>query len=465
MINTPLCIIGGGPAGIAAACEAARFGLQSVILEETDNIGGKVLDHVTKNNPDSNAYRVSKRIKSELKSYKDLITIFTKTRVWNIDSNYLVSISNASEIKDNSQKITGTIAAEKIIIAQGAMERVLPCPGWTLPGFMTLGAANTFASRGVIPGKRMLIAGSGPLLILLAANLLNKGVDITAIVQTSSYRDISKQALALFYGTFPHKSWIAFKTAINIIKSRVQLINSSFVTGFNDQGTVSLSSINPKTGEINTNVQQIFQVDALACSYGLIPNIDIARLAGCWSWYDKKRGYWRIGVNEHCETSLPGIFAAGDCEIVRGYNAAETHGRLAAISVLDQFQLIKHEVAEKKKQLLNKNMVKHNILSKALDSLSRPRFEFNKLSIPPDICICRCEEVTFAEIQDAHSKGATDLNDIKRRTRAGMGHCQGRFCGLGLNQVLNGLDKDHSCSELFTPRSPVRPVTFEDIAR
>ncbi|MCB2215758.1 MAG: FAD-dependent oxidoreductase [Desulfobulbaceae bacterium] len=465
MLNTPLCIIGGGPAGVAAACEAAKFGLKSVIVEETDNIGGKVLDHVTKHNPDSNAYKVSKRIKNELKSYENLITIFTKSKVWNIESNYLVSISNASKIKDKSQKIPDIIAAEKIIIAQGALERVYPCPGWTLPGFMTLGAANTFVSKGVIPGKRMLIAGSGPLLILLAANLLYAGVEIAAIVQTSSFRDIFKQTFALFYGTFPHKSPFAFKTAINIIKSRVKIINSSFVTGFDDEGTVSLSLIDSKTGKINTNAQQIFQVDALACSYGLIPNIDIARLAGCWSWYDSKRGYWRIGVNEHSETSLPGIFAAGDCEIVRGYDAAETHGRLAAISVLDQFQLLKPEVAEKKKQFLKKNMVKHNILSKALDSLSRPKFEFDKLSIPSDTCICRCEEVTFAEIQDALSKGGADINDIKRRTRAGMGHCQGRFCGQSLDLVLKGMDKSYNSKELFTPRSPIRPVSFEDIAR
>ena len=464
MINTPLCIIGGGPAGIAAACEAARFGLKSVIVEETDKIGGKVLDQVTKNFPDSNAYQVSKRIKAELKSYENLITILTKSRVWNIDSNHVVSTGNMSGIKNDSQNNSSTIAAEKIIIAQGAMERVLPCPGWTLPGFMTLGAANTFVGRGVLPGKRMLIAGSGPLLLLLTANLLNAGTDIAAIVQMSSFRDISKQALALFYGTFPHKSWFALKTAMHIKKSPVQLIKNSFVAGFNDQGIVSLGSIDPRTGQINSNAEQNFQVDALACSYGLMPNIDMARLAGCWTWYDNKRGYWRIGINEHCETSLSGIFAAGDCVLVRGYKAAEIQGRLATISVLDQLKLIKSEVAEQKKHQLQKSMVKHNVLSKALDSLSRPKFEFIK-SLPADTCICRCEEVTITELQDAHAKGATDINDIKRRTRAGMGHCQGRFCGQWLNEVLNGLNKDNNSNELFTPRSPVLPVTFEDIAR
>ena len=150
--------------------------------------------------------------------------------------------------------------------------------------------------------------------------------------------------------------------------------------------------------------------------------------------------------------------------LVRGYSAAEIQGRLAAISVLDQLTLIKSELAEKKKHQLQKNMVKFNFLSKALDSLSRPKFEFIK-SLPTDTCICRCEEVTIAELQDAHAKGATDINDIKRRTRAGMGHCQGRFCGQWLNEVLNGLNKDNNSNELFTPRSPVLPVTFEDIAR
>ena len=467
MNTTPLIIIGGGPAGVAAACEAAKAGVKCVLVEETDRIGGKVLHHVGPGSTDGEAERAARQLRADLEKFKDEITILFNTRVWSVDADRTVSLGRARLSKTGAASSPAHLLADCVIIAGGALERVVPFPGWTLPGVMTLGAANTLVNHGVLPGRRMLIAGSGPLLLLLAANLLKAGVELAGVVQLTTANDALQYARPLVRGAFPYKLLIALKAAARMVKASVPLINGAMVVsgaGGKRIQTVSIAAIDNQTGRVGMHSKRQFEVDALACSYGLIPNTDISRVAGCWHLYDDQRGYWRTRLTAGNETSVPGVFMAGDCSSVRGYAAARLDGQLAAVGALAQLGVLAPAETEKRRQGIKRALRIYNAFGKALDIISRPHPAILE-TLPDETCICRCEEVTLADIRAAHAYGAVDINDIKRRTRLGMGHCQGRFCGQVISEIFAQLEGQAGYRDNFTARIPVRPVTFEDMAR
>ena len=469
MNTTPLTIIGGGPAGVAAACEAVKAGVKCVIVEETDRVGGKVLHHAGRGATDGEAYRAARQMRTELDRFKASITMLFNTRVWSVDTDRTVSLGRARLLKtgEDGAPPVSHLFADRVIIAGGALERVMPFPGWTLPGVMTLGAANTLVNHGVRPGKRMLVAGSGPLLLLLAANLLKAGVEVAGVVQLSTVADAFQHARSLVRGAFPDKLLIALKAAVRMLRASVPLINGSMIVdaaGEERLHTVRIAAMNNQTGKLDLNCRRRFQVDALACSYGLIPNTDISRAAGCWHLYDDQRGYWRARVTAGNESSVPGIFVAGDCLKVRGYAAATLDGRLAAVEALAQLGAIPPAEAKNRRQGIIRALRPYNAFGKALDIISRPHPAILN-TLPDETIVCRCEEVTLADIRAAHAYGAVDINDIKRRTRSGMGHCQGRFCGQVISEIFAQLEERAGYRDNFTPRIPVRPVTFEDMAQ
>ncbi len=472
MNKAALTIIGGGPAGVSAACEAAKFGVSSVLVEETDRIGGKVLHHFGTRSVDVEANRTAKRLQTDLDKFGSKISVLRNMRAWNVDSNGVVSLSHTrnpklSKEKNEAFEEGACLFSDTVIIAKGALERILPFPGWTLPGIMTLGAANTFVNHKVFPGKRMIVAGSGPLVFLLAANLLKAGITLAAVVHLSSLHDILRHVVPLVRGALPYKPLIGLQAAVRMIKSSVPLLNGYVVlkaSGTNSVQKVSAALMDSKTGRIDTNSRREFEVDSLACSYGLIPNTDISRVSGCYHYYDVQRGYWRVKVNDFCETSVPGLFAAGDCVLVRGYAAAVLEGRLAAVGALTHLGVISREEKEKQKRYIHHALCRYNAFGKAIDKISCPHLPI-LANLGDETCICRCEEISLGDIRSAHANGAVDINDVKRRTRLGMGHCQGRFCGQVINEVLNQLKGQIGVREAFTPRMPTHPVSFKDLAQ
>ena len=163
------------------------------------------------------------------------------------------------------------------------------------------------------------------------------------------------------------------------------------------------------------------------------------------------------------ETTVPGIFVAGDGSQVKGYEAAVNEGKLAGVEAAHQLGQVAQKDANQWIGSLEKKLKKMAAFGKILDRLSTP--EPGLLEIVPDTTtVCRCEEVTLGEIKKAVGDGAASINDIKRRTRLGMGHCQGRFCGQVINELLSLLNKETRTRESFTPRIPVRPVPFKVLA-
>ena len=466
MKDFDLVIIGAGPAGISAAIEAADRGASVALIDENPVLGGKVFGHMHYHLKDAIPDKIEKKIGSQLlqrlDSVMDSVSVFLETEVWNILDQWIVALHQ----KGTSGEQVRSIKARKLIISIGAFERIVPFPGWTLPGVFSVGGLNTLAKKGIVPGEKILIAGSGPLQLVLAHHLINAGARITGIVNAVSLQNVATRGLQLFLNVNGSVLKSGFSYLFNIKKHRIPTYFSHVISracGANQVERAEIVRVDRTSRPIKGTEKKIV-ADCIAYGYGLIPCSEITRLCGCDHIFDEQLGYWRVQLSERMETSKPGIFAAGDCRIVKGYSAAIEEGKIAAVEACGQLGYTSRKTADSALRTSLKKLKRFKEFARAMETLSRPGPGLLDI-ITDDTVVCRCEEVTMKDIRSAVTEGAGDVNDIKRRTRLGMGHCQGRFCGQVINELIWKLAGMPRKREVFTPRIPIKPVPFGVLAR
>jgi thioredoxin reductase/bacterioferritin-associated ferredoxin len=456
-----IVIIGGGPAGISAAVEAARRDVSVVVIDETRGLGGKVLKSgeggLKIRDTDALETEIGSRLLREFEAVAHKIDLYLNTEVWNIDDQKVVELYTLGE----SANATKRIHAQKLIIAAGAQERSIPFPGWTLPGVFTVGGLNTLVKRGVLPGKRFLVAGSGPLLLVLARNLIHAGAHLSAVVEAVSLKELAVRS----YQMASSAGWVRWRQAIaylaRLLANKVPVYRSHVVMralGRDEVAKAVIAQVDKDWRPIEGTQKEI-QVDTVAVGYGLAPAIELTRLCGCRHHWNDRLGYWQAERSTHMETTVPGVFVAGDSSQIKGYEAAIDEGRTAGIAACAQLGKLSFDQADQLIRSLRNKLKRATRFAEALDAISAPRPGILD-SIPDDTIICRCEDVTVGNIRTAVGYGARGINDIKRRTRLGMGHCQGRLCGQMINELLWKLTGESLPREVFTPRIPAKPVPF-----
>ena len=465
MREVELIIIGGGPAGITAATEAARIGASVALIDENENLGGKVFGPTGNAIKGSASDKIEKDIRSQiLKDFNrvsDKISVFLNTEVWDIVDQRIVLLYPRA----GSDKQIKRIKGEKLIISIGAFEKAIPFPGWTLPGVFSVGGLNTLVKKKILPGERFLLAGAGPLQLVLANHLINAGANLSAIVNAASLRDITASAFQLFASIDSLKLRSGFDYLRNIKRHNIPIYRSHIISrilGTSEVEKAEIVEVDRSWNPVRGTEKEI-SVDTIAYGFGLIPCTELTRLCGCKHIYDEHLGYWRVELNDRMETTVPGVFAAGDGLTIKGYSAAIEEGRVAAIEACTQLDRVdKREVDRLLRPSLRK-LRRFNRFGQIMDSLSAPRpGVFNILS--DDTIVCRCEEVTVRDVISAVADGARDVNDIKRRTRLGMGHCQGRICGQVINELMWKFSGIRKARDIFTSRIPAKPVPFECLA-
>jgi bacterioferritin-associated ferredoxin len=343
-----------------------------------------------------------------------------------------------------------------VIIATGALERPFPIPGWTLPGVMTAGAAQTMLkSSGLVPDGRTIIAGQGPLLWLLAAQILRLGGRIDRVLDTTAR---SNYLAALPYAfAFMTSPYIAKGLALmREVRAKVPVINR--VTELAAAGDRKLASISYIAG----GQRETVSAELLLLHQGVVPNVNLAMAAGVEHHWNELQLCWSPVLDADGNTSVAGIAIAGDGAGIGGAVAAVCRGRIAARSAIAK---LAPGVAAKLGPIaaLRADLARAERGRAFLDLLFRPAKQFR---IPfGDTIVCRCEEVTAQEILDSVKIGATGPNQLKAYRRTGMGPCQGRLCGLTVTELMaEARGKTPQEIGHYRLRAPVKPIMLSELA-
>ena len=431
-------VIGAGPAGANAAIEASSLGYSVLIIDEQGAAGGQVWRD--KSSSITEAPKTETSIKGDaLRAALSLSIVTAKfnARVWHIEK--CASIWNVHLEND-------VMTSKSLIIATGAHERVLPVPGWTLPGVMGLaGATALFKEHMIVPGKKTVVAGSGPLLFYVASEIERLGGHVEAVVSLNSRLDWIKAFPQMI--SQPKLLLQGFKWVFSFYnKTKWQSAPVQF-NGEDVVETVTIKNVDHNWSPVGA--EQIIEADSVCYGQGLIPAIEATRLAGAEHHYDENLGGWVPTIDEMGRTSVEGLYVCGDNAGILGALSAPIRGKNAA-------------------QALNQNGVIYDIgaaerFGKAMTALSIPRKELLNL-ITQNTEVCRCEGISREEIEYEIITGAQSPNAIKSGTRCGMGTCGGRFCSEAqalINENITGQNREEI--GLPTARPPLRPMPMNEI--
>ena len=464
MIESEFTIIGGGPGGVAAAIEAAKAGVKVTLLDENERLGGQIYRQLEKGFKvtDSDVlgidYEKGLELLSQFNSLTDRIRYLNNATVWGISKDRTLAFTQGAT--------SSKLSFRNLLLATGAYDRPVPFPGWTLPGVLTAGGAQKLVkTERVLPGKKILLAGTGPLQLVLAYQILKAGGKIEAILEASNISINWLKGLKGIWGNWDvlNEGWGYLR---NIQKSGIPLLRSHIILKAHGDGRVQGAVIakTDKNWRPRPGNTRKMQVDTICLGYGLVSSTELALLAECDHTYDLCLGGFIPIRNENLETTVPGIYAVGDGAGVAGSKIAIEEGLIAGVSVACSLGYMPNADARKHIRLFQKRLDKLIRFRKVLDEMSMPRAGLYEL-VKDDTIVCRCEEITLKEIKDAMADGATHTKDIKRLTRIGMGPCEGRMCGPTLIEIMRRQPNVHpDALEFLPPRPSIKPVALGVLA-
>jgi thioredoxin reductase/bacterioferritin-associated ferredoxin len=445
-----LAIVGAGPAGLAAASLAARAGLSTVVFDENPGVGGQIYRAITTTPVSDRAvlgedYWAGAALAAEAQASGALIV--TGATVWSLDPTLEIGVSIAGAAR--------LIQARRVIIATGALERPFPIPGWTLPGVMSAGGAQTMLkAHGLVPEGRTVMAGAGPLLWLLAAQILRTGGKIDAILDTQPLKNwLPALAYAPDFALSPYLA--KGLKLLREVRRQVKVIRVDWLEAM---GTNKVREVAFGRG----NNEERLPVDLLLLHQGVVPNVNLAMAAGAAHAWDNRQLCWSPVLDADFTSSVPGIAVAGDGAGIGGGTAAAERGRVAALAAV---HALKPEAlgALPSEQAMRQSLNREERGRAFLDVLNRPAPQFR---IPDgDTIVCRCEEVTAKQVRDTAAMGCEGPNQMKAFLRCGMGPCQGRLCGLTVTELIAEVRQvPQEEVGYYRLRPPVKPITLGELA-
>lgn len=455
MRNYDLVVVGAGPAGMAAATTAASQGLKVALIDEQRQAGGQIYRNIgTPVLSDERVLGPDYYYGRELarKFNEANIDYLSNATVWEVSNKHL-----CLSIDGESHRIGFT----RVLIATGAQERPIPFPGWTTPGVMTCGAAQIMLkTSGLAPNGPLVIAGSGPLLLLVACQLSRAGIEIAALLDTTPKQNY-RSALKHLPGAL--RGWRYLLKGTRLIAE----LRSKGVKPLS--GVSQLQAIADEDGKLTSvRFRQGGKEQTLACTtllvhQGVVPNTQLTRSLGAEHSWDELQQCWRPKLDEFGETSIPSIYVAGDNAGIGGALVAELQGQLTANRIAMQHGDLSAEAFAQISSALQTQIEQQLAIRPFLDQLYTPAAEF--LRPADETLVCRCEEVTAGEIRSLAKTGCAGPNQAKAFSRAGMGPCQGRLCGLTVSQLMaEASDRPVPEVGYYNVRSPIKPVTLAEVA-
>jgi thioredoxin reductase len=455
--RTDVAIIGAGAGGLAAATAVRAAGLDAIVLDERPAPGGQFYKQA------ASALEAGP-LDDQQRAGGELVrsAVDAGARIWS--STEVVDALGPDALLVIRGGRSLVVRARALVIATGAYERGLPVPGWTLPGVMTTGAMQTlWRSYRVAPGRRVIIAGNGPLNLQVATELHAAGAEVAAVAEAAPILAPARAgALARLWLADPRLAAKGAGLIRDVRASGARLLTGALVLKIERAGGGGLAVTvgTPYGGSRHT-----FAVDTVALGYGFQPSNELLRRLGCPLAYDPGAGMLRAVRSDTLEIGVPGVFAVGDCAGLGGAPAAGEEGAIAGAAIAAR--LLGQAPADVLDRAIaaGRRLARHRRFQRALwDLFEAPR---PGLALADEeTLVCRCENVSKREILRAQGRDHPASAEIKRRTRAGMGRCQGRYCGPLLAEHLaaaaGGRIDERS---FFAPRGPVKPVRISDLVR
>ncbi|WP_020186274.1 NAD(P)/FAD-dependent oxidoreductase [Methylopila sp. 73B] len=449
-----LVVVGAGPAGLACAALASQGGAKTLLVDENAAPGGQIYRAIS-------ATPLKERrdvLGAEYWMGETLASSFAESgsaylpgaTVWQVSPELEIGVSKAGHAR--------LLTARRVVMATGALERPFPIPGWTLPGVMTAGAAQILLkTAGATATGRVVLAGSGPLLWLIAAQSLAAGRTFSVILDTTPKANWTAALPKL--PAFLTSPYLA-KGLKLLARVRREIEIISGVTSLAAEGDGRLDRVRyVANGEART-----IEADHLLLHQGVTPNVNMASAAGCELVWDDVQLCWKPKTDEWGRTSVEGVSVAGDGAGIAGAEAAALRGRIAALDALRALGRLSETGMAERARPVRKALARYDRGRGFLDALYRPAKSFR--TCEGDTIACRCEEVTGAQIRTAVSSlNVAGPNQLKSFLRCGMGPCQGRLCGLTVAETIAD-ERGVSPAEIgyYRLRSPVKPITLAEIA-
>ena len=342
---------------------------------------------------------------------------------------------------------------QRLIVATGAYERGVPVPGWTLPGVMTTGAAQTlWRTARRLPGKRVLIAGNGPLNLQLANELLDGGAEVVAVVEAAAAPSLRHAAeVARMAAASPRllADGIRYRVAPDDgarpgASTARPWRASPGPTARSPPKSMTSRAPRPAASRSTSSASARASSPPTSCSARSAPRTISTTAPATWS----------RAATKAAAPAIPSVYALGDCTGLGGARAALAEGTIAGLAAADSLGHLLSAQLSRDLRSARRDLARHRRFQSALWRLfAAPRPSVD--TIAPDTILCRCEEVTAGAIHAALDEGYASVGNVKRRTRAGMGRCQGRYCGPLLNRLVAercGTPQDEFSG--FAPRVP-----------
>ena len=448
-------IVGGGSAGMAAAIELAGEGVGCVLIDEASRPGGVVYRGPLRAGVDLGylGARYSKALSAlhaEFAACAEHVDLRLNSRVVGGDEHSLMVLDEHERLQP--------VAYEQLVLAAGCHERNVPFPGWTLPGVILLGGLQLQIKSNVVkPLGSTLIAGTGPLLPLVACQLHAAGAKVAGVYEACAFNRIARESLALM-----NKPQLFLDGLSMLAYLKLHGIPMHYGWGVVEargEGELSEVSVAPYDQAWKADLSRVQResVQTLAVGYGFIPRTQLSQQLGLAHGFSAD-GYLRAECNVWQQSSLPHIHLAGDMAGIRGGEAAMLTGRLAAVSILQQRGVLDAAQAiERRERYLGQLAGIKRFRSGVERYTARGPAQ---IELPQaDTVICRCEQVTRSAIDLALEQGVQDMAGLKMRTRVSMGDCQGRMCVGYCSDRLRAATGRADVGWL-RPRFPVDPVPF-----